>query len=263
MLAAFSAHGASGYEFSAWTFAYSVMAASILVGVISVLLSPEPPESSEPRLTLSWKSRLKQNFVDPFRDLYVRFGKFALWFLLIILLYRVADVVMGVMANPFYADMGFSKEEVAAVSKVFGVIMTLAGAFIGGAVVLRLGVMKTLLIGGVLTALTNVLFSVLAGIGHNLTMLIFTVSADNLASGLASSAFVAFLSGLTSKEYSATQYAFLSSLMLLIPKFLAGFSGVLVESIGYSSFFLFTATLGIPVCVLILMVIKCRSSTSL
>ncbi len=158
---------------------------------------------------------------------------------------------MGVMSNPFYRDLGYSKEEVAAISKIFGVIMTLAGAFLGGAVVLKIGVLKTLFLGAVLSAATNLLFSWLATIGHDVTFLIFTISADNLAGGLASAAFVAYLSGLTNVAYSATQYALFSSIMLILPKFLAGFSGVIVEAVGYSNFFIGTALLGLPVLVLI------------
>ncbi|EJW97750.1 major facilitator superfamily MFS_1, partial [gut metagenome] len=127
---------------------------------------------------------------------------------------------MGVMANPFYSDMGFTKEEVAAITKVFGVVMTLMGAFIGGIVILRLGVLRTMMIGAILSSLTNLLFVLLSHIGHDLIFLTITISSDNFAAGLASSAFVAYLSGLTNTNYSATQYALFSSLMLLIPKFL-------------------------------------------
>ena len=158
---------------------------------------------------------------------------------------------MGVMANPFYSDTGFTKEEIATVSKVFGVVMTLAGAFVGGIVTMRLGILKTMAVGAVLAAVTNLLFAALAGIGHNVGFLIFTVSADNLAAGLASAAFIAYLSSLTNKAYSATQYALFSSLMLLLPKFIAGFSGVMVESLGYQGFFLLTASMGVPVILLV------------
>ena len=171
--------------------------------------------------------------------------------LALIATYRVSDVVMGVMANPFYADLGFTKEEVAAVSKVFGLIMTLVGAFAGGAVASRIGVMRTLFLGGVLSAATNLLFSALAVRGHDTVFLIFTVSADNFAGGLASAAFVAYLSGLTNVAYSATQYALFSSVMLILPKFLAGFSGVAVDAIGYAGFFTATAAMGVPVLILV------------
>lgn len=129
--------------------------------------------------------------------------------------------------------------------------MTLVGAFIGGVISVRIGVLKTLFLGGALSALTNLLFAWLATQGHNIIYLICTVSADNLAAGIASVAFLAYLAGLTNKAYTATQYAIFSSIMLLLPKFLAGFSGFAVESIGYFGFFVATAAIGLPVLLLI------------
>lgn len=251
-IAAWAAGDRTGYVYEAWRTSYLVMSASVVVGLAAVLVSREPPEpEGGPAPAGGFMERFNANLAAPFRDFFSRYGRFALLLLAVIATYRISDVVMGVMANPFYTDMGFTKGEVASVTKVFGVLMTLLGAFLGGAVVLRIGVMRTMMIGAVLSAATNLLFSVLAGMGHNLVMLVFTVSADNLAAGLASSAFIAFLSGLTNKAFSATQYAILSSLMLLLPKFLAGFSGALVEGIGYGAFFVFTASLGIPVCLLV------------
>lgn len=147
--------------------------------------------------------------------------------------------------------MRSSKEEVASVSKVFGVIMTLVGAFVGGVLSMRFGVMRVLMLGAVLSAASNLLFAALAARGHDLTMLIFVVSADNLAGGIASAAFIAYLSSLTNISYSATQYALFSSLMLLLPKFLAGYSGAFVDAYGYAPFFVATAALGLPVLVLV------------
>jgi PAT family beta-lactamase induction signal transducer AmpG len=158
---------------------------------------------------------------------------------------------MGIMANPFYVDMGYTKDEVAAVTKIFGVIMTLAGAFVGGVLSARWGVMRILILGAILSALTNLLFSWLATQGHDLTALVWVISADNLASGIASAAFVAYLSSLTNLQYSATQYALFSSMMLLLPKWLAGFSGVFVDTHGYAIFFESTALLGLPVLILV------------
>lgn len=261
------------YDYLSWRFSYSVMAASMLVGVVAVLLSPEPQVS--PSLKLATKNQqrfLLENqskypywpewflkvyvwFYEaaclPFIDFFSRYRWQALLILTLIATYRISDVVMGVMANPFYLDLGYSKEEVAAVSKVFGVVMTLVGAFLGGLIAIRLGVLKTLFLGALLSALTNILFSWLATQEHYVPYLIFTVSADNLAAGIASVAFLAYLSGLTNIAYTATQYALFSSVMLLLPKFLAGFSGFVVEAIGYSQFFILTALLGIPVLVLI------------
>ena len=254
LAAAFDA-GAEG----GWRAAYLIMAASLLPGMATVLLAPEPASKTPVQRARNAAVWFYEAACLPFVDFFKRFGGWAVVVLLLIATYRISDVVMGVMANPFYSDMGFTKEEVAAVSKVFGVVMTLAGAFVGGVVALRIGVMKTLFLGGVLSAATNLLFSVLATRGHDLTFLIFTVSADNLAGGLASAAFVAYLSGLTNTAYSATQYALFSSVMLLLPKFLAGFSGVAVEAVGYAGFFTATACLGLPVLVLVVLAGKARS----
>jgi PAT family beta-lactamase induction signal transducer AmpG len=158
---------------------------------------------------------------------------------------------MGIMANPFYVDMGYTKDEVAAVTKIYGVIMTLAGAFVGGVLSMRWGVMRVLMLGAVLSAASNVLFAWLGSRGHDVTALIFVVSADNLSSGIATAAFIAYLSSLTNLNYSATQYAIFSSVMLLAPKFLAGYSGRYVDAFGYQHFFLATALLGVPVLLLV------------
>ncbi len=283
-VAASVAGSGSDYEHWPWTVAYLVMAASMGVGLVTVLLSPEPQRRSLadaeaieaafaaklaayrtrhpglPRPLARFAVWFYDAAVCPFLDFFVRYRWHAAAILLLIATYRISDIVMGVMANPFYRDLGFSKEEVAAVSKIYGVAMTLAGAFVGGVVALRIGVLKTLFLGGVLSALTNLLFSWLALRGHDLGFLIFAVSADNLAAGIASAAFVAYLSGLTNVAYSATQYALFSSVMLLLPKFLAGFSGVAVEAIGYSNFFIGTAALGAPVLLLVLLASRATSS---
>lgn len=252
-VAAWVSGGENGYSADAWQTAYFVMALSVAVGFVTVLVSAEP--QSEVQIAkpacCALRERISNDVFNPFRDFFSRFGIGAVIVLALVATYRISDIVMGVMANPFYSDMGFTKEEVAAVSKVFGVVMTLAGAFAGGIVTLKLGVLRTMMIGAVLSAVTNLLFAALSVSGHNLTFLIFTVSADNLAAGLASAAFVAYLSGLTSAAYSATQYALFSSLMLLLPKFFAGFSGVLVETLGYEVFFILTAGMGIPVTALV------------
>lgn len=238
-----------------WRMAYFVMAASMLVGVVTVLLSSEPEQSRKVQVQgyASKREWLFEAICKPFLDFFSRFGWGAAVILALIATYRISDVVMGVMANPFYADLGFSKEEVAAVSKVFGLIMTLVGAFAGGAIASRIGVMRTLFLGGLLSAATNLLFSALALRGHDTVFLVFTVSADNFAGGLASAAFLAYLSGLTNVAYTATQYAIFSSVMLILPKFLAGFSGVAVQSVGYATFFTATAAIGIPVLILVVL----------
>ena len=242
--------GAALYQPEAWRTAYLVMAASMLVGVLTVLLSPEPQHRVlAPAKNIGEWAR--GALVAPFADFLGRYRWHAVLILALIAVYRISDVVMGIMANPFYVDMGYTKDEVAAVTKIYGVIMTLAGAFVGGSLSLRFGVMRILLLGAVLSALTNLLFAWLAGYGHSVPALIAVVSADNLASGIASAAFVGYLSSLTNVSYSATQYALFSSLMLMLPKFVAGFSGDYVNAFGYAGFFTSTALLGLPVVVLV------------
>ena len=249
------------YQYGAWRTAYLVMAASMLPGVLTVLFSREPVRQAlaPARNAAEW---LRGALVEPFTEFVGRYRWQAVLILALIATYRISDVVMGIMANPFYVDLGFTKDEVAAVSKVFGVIMTLLGAFIGGVMALRLGVMRVLMLGAALSAGSNLLFAWLGSRGHDLSALVFVISADNLSSGIASAAFIAYLSSLTNVNYSATQYALFSSMMLLLPKFLAGYSGMYVDNFGYPSFFTATAVLGAPVLVLVWLASRIKSPSS-
>jgi MFS transporter, PAT family, beta-lactamase induction signal transducer AmpG len=240
----------ANYDPAAWRTAYLCMAASMLVGVVTVLWSPEPAAKvlAPAKNMQDW---LTTTLIEPFADFFRRYKWHAALILALIAVYRISDIVMGVMANPFYVDMGYTKDQVAGVTKFYGVIMTLVGAFIGGVLSMRLGVMRVLFLGAVLSALSNLLFAWLASQGPSLQALIWVISADNLSSGIASAAFIAYLSSLTNIQYSATQYALFSSIMLLLPKFLAGFSGQVVNAVGYSHFFVGTALLGLPVLVLV------------
>lgn len=252
---------AAGYQQAAWRSAYLVMAGSMAVGLLTVLLSPEPLRREIPpaRDLATW---LREAMVEPFAEFLRRYGSQALLLLALIGVYRISDVVMGIMANPFYVDMGYSKDEVAAVTKVYGVIMTLVGAFAGGALALRWGVMRVLMLGALLSSVSNLLFAWLAWQGHDLLALIAVIAADNLSSGIASAAFVAYLSSLTQVSYSATQYALFSSMMLLAPKWLAGYSGVFVDAHGYATFFVGTALLGLPVLLLVWLASRVQARTS-
>ena len=255
------AQGVAAYQNGAWRVAYLVMAASMVVGVVTVLFSREPAPVQLPpaKNAAEW---IQSAMVEPFADFLGRYGWHAALILALIAVYRISDVVMGIMANPFYVDMGFTKDEVAAVTKVYGVIMTLMGAFVGGVLSMRLGVMRILMLGAALSACTNLLFAWLAGHGHDVTALIAVVSADNLASGIASAAFIAYLSSLTNVRYSATQYALFSSMMLLAPKFIAGFSGDYVNAFGYAQFFTATALLGVPVLALVWLASRVKTPSS-
>ena len=248
------------YLAEAWQFAYLCMALSIGVGVVTTLLSREPQSVLLPKAR-SAGQWLQQTLIQPFADFIGRYRWQAFLILGLIAIYRISDVVMGIMANPFYVDMGYTKDEVAAITKVFGVIMTLLGAFLGGLLTMRFGVMRVLFLGGVLSAASNLLFAWLSTRGHDLNGLVWVISADNLSSGIASAAFIAYLSSLTNVQYSATQYALFSSMMLLLPKWFAGFSGVYVDTFGYEHFFIATSLIGIPVLILITLAIRFEKSS--
>ncbi len=198
------------------------------------------------------KPLINETYIAPIKDFFDRYGKqFAILLLVFIGFYRISDIVLGVISNVFFQDMGFSKSEIAAVVKTFGLFMTIAGGFLGGFLAVRYGVIRTLYLGAILTVATNLLFMLLAQAGHNLGLLYLVISADNLSAGLASAAFVAFLSSLTNVSFTAVQYAVFSSLMTLLPKVIGGYSGSMVDNLGYSSFFLIASAMGVPVIALI------------
>ena len=202
----------------------------------------------------TWVNRqlVHESYIEPVQDFFARYPHGVAWLLLALVgLYRVSDIVLGVISNVFYQDIGFSKEEIATVVKTFGLFMTLAGGFLGGLMCVRYGVMRILFIGALLSALTNLLFMLLAGMGDDLAMLYLVISADNLSGGIASAAFIAFLSSLTNISFTAVQYAIFSSLMSLLPKLIGGYSGSMVDNLGYPAFFLLTALMGLPILLLV------------
>lgn len=198
-----------------------------------------------------------QTYIRPIKDFFQRYGYGLAWLLLALIgLYRISDIVLGVVANVFYHDLGFSKTEIASVVKGFGLAMTITGGFLGGLLAIRFGIMRILFLGALLSALTNLLFVLLSISGHDMPMLYLVISADNLSAGLASAAFIAFLSSLINISFTAMQYAIFSSLMTMLPKILGGYSGIIVETLGYSKFFLITTMMGIPVLLLIILAEK-------
>lgn len=262
------------YNAHGWQIAYFTMAAMMLVGLITALCIHEPNIDSSavdniehqmrqqlldkgvPALAARLMAWFYTSAVMPFQDFFTRYGREALLILVLIGTYRISDVVMGVMANAFYVDMGFSKTEVASVSKVYGVIMTLLGAGLGGILVSKFKTLRILALGAVLAAATNILFMIFTYMGNSLTMLTLVISVDNLSAGIATAAFITYMSSLTNVAFSATQYALFSSIMLLFPKFIAGFSGIFVDNFGYNVFFFSTALIGLPVLMLIYAVSK-------
>ena len=204
------------------------------------------------KLGFANKVLVRSAYVEPVTDFFNRYSvKSVLILLALVGFYRISDIVLGVVANLFYQDIGYTKIEIADASKVFGLIMTILGGLLAGVLALRLGVMRLLFIGALLSAITNVLYIVLAEIGYTPWMLYVVIAADNLSGGLALAAFIAFLSSLTSISFTAVQYAIFSSLMTLLPKIIGGYSGTIVDAVGYPSFFLLTALMGLPVLLLV------------
>lgn len=198
-------------------------------------------------------NEMKMLYLNPVREFFQRYGLTAALLLLgLVGLYRISDIVLGVISNVFYQDLGYSKVEIATVSKVFGLIMTLLGGFLGGVLAIRFGVIRILLLGAILSAVTNLLFLVLANVGYDMSWLYIVIGADNLSAGIATASFVAFLSALVNIRFTAMQYAIFTSVMTLIPKMLGGYSGTIVDTLGYSQFFIMTTLLGVPVIVLIM-----------
>ncbi len=258
-----------------WPLAYAVMAAFVGVGILTCLLIAEPVAGNVAMVDPAMEARLARwahlpprlahglawfysAVIGPFADFFARNGlRLGAMILLFIGLFRVTDITMGVMANPFYLDMGYSLKEVAAIAKGFGVFMTIVGTIVGGVVVARIGAQRCLVLGGILVIVTNLSFALLATLPDpDIRGLALVISADNFSGGFAGTAFIAYLSGLTNVAYTATQYALFSSLFTLPGKLLAGASGWVVESYAYPVFFLYTSALGVPALLIISYLIR-------
>src|SRR5918995_1583726 len=236
-------------DYAGWTAAYAAMAALMLVGVATVLLSPEPQSSVRPqpeprRAPGDW---VRAAVIEPFAEFLRRNGlATAAVILLFIMFYKLGDAMLGVMANPFYVDLGFSKSEVASVVKTFGLIATLAGGFFGGMLINARGILPALWLCGILQMLSNLMFAVQAHVGHSVPVLVLTIGVENLAGGMATIAFVAYLSSLCNVHYTATQYALLTSFMAQTRTVLASGGGALAEAMDWVSFFLLTTVAAAP-----------------
>ena len=328
-LAAYLGSTAEQYNYLAWQSTYLIMAAMMVIGVVTTILISEPPRPESKLsaevgneigflilfasgvigfigcyllssdlaqvLSLQWaqvitnphlvsliievgrllmalivaagiaklliqmhvveQAQIQIAYIDPIKDFFQRYGFSLAWALLALIgFYRISDIVLGVISNVFYQDLGFTKTAIANAVKVFGLLMTIVGGFLGGLMAIRFGVIKILFVGAVLSSATNLLFVVLAQAGQDINLLYLVVAADNLSAGLASAAFVAFLSSLTNISFTATQYAIFSSLMTLLPKVVGGYSGSIVEGLGYEAFFTLTALMGLPVLLLVVWV---------
>lgn len=325
---------AGSYSYSAWRTTYLLMAAAMLVGVVTTLLISEPdakkaanqytnrdylgfvlvfflsvlgfvavlwlsPPAPEvfaggtqtlfkfiysslmllvglgvayaiavkgSRAGLINQAMIDEGYIQPVQDFFARYGKIAIWVLLLILLYRISDIVLGVISNIFYQDMGYSKTEIGRISKGFGIVISILGSFLSGIVTLRIGVMRTLQLASILVVVTNLLFCWLTAVGQNHTDVLLSlpllgefgipaelalvIGLDNFVQGFATVAFIAWLSSLTNVSFTATQYAIFSSIMTLFPKIIGGYSGTIVDAYGYTNFFIFASALGVPIILL-------------
>jgi PAT family beta-lactamase induction signal transducer AmpG len=217
---------------------YLLMALSLAVGVIATLLAREP------QVAAGTPKTLREAVILPFVDYFSR--PEAGLILLFILFYKVGDTMAAAMTTPFYLDMGYSKSEIGAVVKLFGFWATIIGGLLGGVVILRLGINRSLWVFGVLQALSTACFAVLVLVGHELAWLAAVIAFENLSSGMGTAAYVAFMASLTNKKFTATQYALLSSLMGLPRVVAAAPTGYMVELTGWGSFFIGCALVAIP-----------------
>lgn len=238
-------------SFGGWSVAFTIMAALMGVGIASVLMMREPAASREalaplPGATAAERARawIETAVLAPFADIMRRDGW--LLILVVVVLYKFGDALAGVMSSPFYVHTGFSKIEIANVSKVFGVIATLAGVAAGGALVFRIGIYRGLLIAGTLQMFSNLMYVALALAGHDVWMLTATIGVENFCGGMGSAAFVAYLSMLCNARFTATQYALLSALATVPQRVLASWGGVLAEALGWVPFFLLSTLAALP-----------------
>lgn len=249
-------------NYAGWFWAYATMAALMGLGIVATLISPEPERGSEadtppargtPRIHRIWR-QIRIAVIEPFADFMTRPG----WLLVLvfIVLYKYGDALLGNMANPFYIETGFSTAEIGVVSKTWGLVMTLAGGLAGGVFAARHGVLKALLVGGVLQMLSNPVFALQAWVGYSVPMLTLTIAIENFTGGMATMAFVAYLSSLCNVAYTATQYALLSSLAAFARTILSSGGGWLADQVDWISYFLITAGAALPGLALLVWLIR-------
>lgn len=238
-------------EFGGWTVSFVAMAGLMSVGMITVLLTVEPQVAGDALAPMPGETArdraaewVRTAVVAPFADFMSRRGWLAI--LIFVVLYKFGDALAGVMANPFYVAMGFSKIEVANISKIFGVAATLAGLAVGGVTVYRLGLYRSLLVCGVLQMLSNLMYALQTLVGHDVAMLTLTIGVENFTGGMGSAAFVAYLSNLCNLAFTATQYALLSSLATVGRTTLSSAGGWLSEELDWFWFFVATTGAALP-----------------
>jgi PAT family beta-lactamase induction signal transducer AmpG len=271
-LAASVARDPQAYDSAAWTLSYLVMAVSMLPGALAALWTREAPGQAQGAAGIAPEHSVRGtpgsgeasggaggwvlSYVDPFVELVRRYRWHALGLVALISFYRMPSIVMGIMANVFYRDIGFTKDEVALVAKFAGVWMSLLGGGLAGVWVPRFGLRPMLFVAAAASSASILFYALIATTGPDLRLLALAISADNFSEGVAGTAFIAFLSGLTRAGFSATQYALLTSIAVFLPKIVAGFSGMAVDRLGYAAFFCTCSAIGLVTLVLLALVLR-------
>ncbi|NQV45493.1 MAG: MFS transporter, partial [Rhodospirillales bacterium] len=244
-------------HWAGWFWAYAVMAGLMGIGMVATLISPEPARpgaesaASEDKNMIVW---LRAAVIAPFSDFLQRPGWLVI--LLFVGLYKYGDALLGIMSNPFYLETGFSMAEIGVISKSYGMAMTILGGILGGVMVARMGILKALMICGILQAASNPIFALQAWIGYSVPMLTVTISVENFTGGMATTAFVAYLSSLCNVAYTATQYALLSSFMGFARTIFASGGGWMADNMDWVSYFLVTTVAAVPGLVLLAVLIR-------
>jgi len=235
-------------ELSGWTNAYLIMAASIFIPLFAGLLSKEPAAQA---LTIR-EIRIGDAFIKPFQEFFSRNGlSLALALLLFVGLFKLPDQMIGVLAGPFYLDSGYTKADIATVSKLYGVWIGIAGAFLGGLCIAAFSLRPMLVVATIAVSVSNIAFLLMAQYPAETWAFFAAISADNLSQGFAGVVLVAFMSSLTNRNFTATQYALLASLANLPGKFVGGLSGYMVEATSYSAFFILSTVSVVPTLLLL------------
>ncbi len=237
-----------------WGITYGAMSLCMLVGLVTILIAREPNDSFKEPDFKNPEGWLKHAVIDPFADFMKSHTK---WWLILIFVaaYRLSDGFIGFISTSFFLDIGFEKEQIATIAKLYGFSATIIGTFVGGAMLHKLGLYRSLFSFGVLQLLANLTYIILAVVGAESWALMLAITCDNLAGGMVTAAAIAFMMRLCQSDYTATQYALLASLASLASILLAGASGIIAENYGWVTMFSISGVLGIP-CLLMLMSLK-------
>jgi PAT family beta-lactamase induction signal transducer AmpG len=224
-----------------WPTVYLLMSLLMVVGLVSSFWAPEPREKERPPESLS------EAVILPFAEFFQRSGVIrAVFILVFIVLYKLGDALVNNMSTPFLLKTGFTQTDLGWIQGVMGLIATIVGTLVGGAILSKLGINRSLWVFGGLQAVSNLAYFVLAQLGKNYSFLVITINIENFCAGLGTAAFVAFLMSLCNQRFSATQYALLSSLMAVSRDILVAPAGGLAEATGWPLFFLLSIVAAVP-----------------